>query len=395
MRLTRKPGNLPLRDANRRTAAGCFGSATGLCRPEKLCETTLADKEQQGVSIEINLGASDPNSWIASLTYRSEAADPPSPYVLDALLRSARARNHSAGITGMMVYDKGRFLQTLEGPPDALERVWSSILRDPRHRNIKVMSQQIVPARLFSEWDMQLFSRRETRQRSIPSARGPEQLTAQVPQLVRYVLAGDTSKLDAIVNEVIAAGWLSEMVVKHLIEPAARRLGDAFIADDCSEVDLTVGLGVLQVASHAIHRHPSATGGIPSSPYCIVVVPAPGEPHLLGPSLLGELLINAGWAVEIAFPETDEALARLLVEQQPDAIDIALSDALPRQHALDTLRRTIASCRTADLKSPVIVSVGGRAFAEFGATGASVGADHARSSAAGAIASLTKLVQHS
>lgn len=348
------------------------------------------------MSIETNPDASDPGSWIASLTYRSEAAEVPSASSLEALLRSARSRNHRVGITGMLVYDKGRFLQTLEGPPDAVEHVWSSIRRDPRHRNVTVMSQQIVPARLFSAWDMQLFARREDRpQPPAPSSHGPEQLAARVADVVRFVLGGDNDKLNRLVDELVAAGWVSETLVKHLLEPAARRLGDAFIADDCTEVDLTIGLGMLQVAGHAIHRHPSATGDVRPGPYCIVVVPAPGEPHLLGPSLLGELFINAGWAVEIAFPETDAALARVLVEQQPDAVDIALSDALPRHDALAMLRRTIASCRTAALKSPVIVSVGGRAFAEFGATGSLVGADHARSSAAGAIASLTKLVRHS
>ena len=331
-------------------------------------------------------------SWIASLTYRSEAADPPASVELDALLQSARARNHSAGITGMLVYDKGRFLQTLEGPPEALEQIWSSIQLDPRHRNIEVLSRHIVPARLFSEWDMQLFARGHALHRqALPGGTGA--LAAQVADVVRLVLAGDSAALNRTIGDLVAAGWVSETLIKHLLEPAARRLGDALIADDCTEIELTIGLGMLQIAGHGIHDHPSTAGPGRPSPYCIVVVPAPGEPHLLGPSLLGDLFINAGWAVEIAFPETDAAVARLLVAQQPDVIDIALSDAMPRHHALERLRATIATCRTTTLKNPVIVSVGGRAFAEFGATDGSVGADHARLSAAGAIASLTRLVQ--
>ena len=348
------------------------------------------------MSIDFNLGTLDPDRCIASLTYWSEAAVPPSPSALGALLLSARARNHSAGVTGMLVYDKGRFLQTLEGPPAAVASIWSSIQRDRRHRSIQVLSQHIVPARLFSEWDMQLFARGGDRHcGSVPSGHGPDQLAARIPDVVRLVLTNDNTGLNRLVAELVATGWVSETLVKYLLEPAARRLGDAFIADECTEIDLTVGLGMLQVAGHTIHEHPSVRGPIPPSPYCIVVVPAPGEPHLLGPSLLGNLFINAGWAVEIAFPETDAALAQLLVAQQPDVIDIALSDALPRHHALARLRETINACRTTVLKNRVIVSVGGRAFAEFGASDGAVGADHARPSAAGAIADLTTLLLNS
>lgn len=55
---------------------------------------------------------------IASVTYRSEAIQPPSPGALVELLKSARLRNQAAGITGMLMYEDGRFFQTLEGPPD-------------------------------------------------------------------------------------------------------------------------------------------------------------------------------------------------------------------------------------------------------------------------------------
>lgn len=344
------------------------------------------------MSIEVNRGTPVTEGWIASLTYRSHASDAPSGAELEVLLASAQARNRSAGVTGMLLYDEGRFFQALEGPPAALAQIWTSIQRDPRHRGIEVLSQRIVPARLFSEWDMQLFAHGERRQRRVvPSRYGLHALTARAPEVVRLVLAGDGGGLNLLVRELVAAGWLSDALVQHLVEPAARQLGDAFIADECTEIDLTIGLGMLQIAGHAIHGHRTAT--VRPSPYCIAVVPAPGEPHMLAPSLLSELFINAGWAVEIAFPETAEVLAKLIVALQPDVVDIALSDAMPRQHALTLLRETISTCRSAAFAKPMIVSVGGRAFAEFGATAAMVDADHARISAAGALGSLTKLIQ--
>lgn len=41
-------------------------------------------------------------------------------------------RDHSLGITGMLLYDGGRYQQTLEGPPAALDHIWSTIQHDPR-----------------------------------------------------------------------------------------------------------------------------------------------------------------------------------------------------------------------------------------------------------------------
>jgi len=192
--------------------------------------------------------------------------------------------------------------------------------------------------------------------------------------------------------ELLVQGWVSDALIKHLLEPTARALGDAWLADDCSEIDLTIGLSMLQLAGHAVHSHTNAEA-IRKSRYSILLVTAPGEPHMLGPSLLSDVFNNAGWAVDIAFPDSDEALARQLRAQRPDALDIALSDALPRHHALATLRETIERARGALPHELMVLSVGGRLFAEAAATAVSVGADHVRTSAAGTSVSLARLIE--
>jgi methanogenic corrinoid protein MtbC1 len=185
---------------------------------------------------------------------------------------------------------------------------------------------------------------------------------------------------------------VGEALVKHLLEPAARVLGDAWLADDCSEIDLTIALSMLQLAGHAVHSRVTAEN-LRKSRYSILLVTAPGEPHLLGPSLLGDMFNNAGWTVDIAFPDSNESLTQQLRAQRPDAVDIALSDALPRRHALASLRETVEKCRAASPDELLVVSVGGRLFAEAAATALSVGADHARKSAAGTSVSLAKLIE--
>jgi hypothetical protein len=114
---------------------------------------------------------------------------------------------------------------------------------------------------------------------------------------------------------------------------------------------------------------------------------------MFGPTLLGDIFTDAGWIVDMAFPDSPEALAKQLRAQRPDAVDIALSDALPRHHALAALRETIEKSRAATADEMMVVSVGGRLFAEAAATALSVGADHARKTAAGTSLRLARLIE--
>lgn len=98
-----------------------------------------------------------PPIW--SLVYHSRASGPMSESDLSELQRTAAARNHAEGLTGLMIYDQGRFFQWLEGPEDSLEKVWISIQRDPRHGAIDVLGRHPAPLRCFGDWDMKLSTR--------------------------------------------------------------------------------------------------------------------------------------------------------------------------------------------------------------------------------------------
>ena len=345
------------------------------------------------MQVQADQGEAGGRGWIGSVTYRSEATIAPSPVDLERLVARSKARNRKLGITGMLLYDGGRYLQTLEGPPEALDQIWSSIQRDKRHAAIEVLSQHIVPARLFSGWDMQLYSRSEDRSRLAPApAVSLVPLTDHIPETARFAMKGDDRQLNGLIGDLVSQGWVSDALVTHLLEPTARALGDAWLADDCSELDLTIGLSMLQLAGHAIHAG-TAADTIRKRRYSILLATAPGEPHILGPTLLGDMFTDAGWIVDMVFPDSDEALAKQVREQHPDAVDIALSDALPRQHTLATLRETVEKTRLANSDEMMVVSVGGRLFAEAAATAQSVGADHARKTAAGTSVRLAALIE--
>lgn len=334
------------------------------------------------------------DNWIGCLTYQSTATKIPDATELQSLARQARARNRSVGVTGMLLFEEGRFLQTLEGPPEGLEAIWSSVARDQRHSEIEVLSKHMAPARLFTGWDMFLSSNVSR----IPDPVGgqfdlPPAVADHVRKAVQMSLDGDDIGLNALMAALAEQGWTSDAVLSLLIEPAARALGDAWLADDCTELDLTIAISMLQMAGHAV-RYETAPQGIRSSRYSILLATAPGEPHMLGTALLADQFTDAGWQVEMAFPiprkRCSTSSARKSPMRSTSACPMPCSASNP-----DRLRSAVEHSRLVPANHPTVVSVGGRLFAEAAATAASVGADHARMTVAGASIRMAELVRKS
>jgi hypothetical protein len=88
------------------------------------------------------------------VVYVSSATELFSQGELEELLKKARTNNHASGITGMLLYRDGNFMQLLEGPRDAVEATYRKIELDSRHRGIIRLLQREAPEREFSEWSM-------------------------------------------------------------------------------------------------------------------------------------------------------------------------------------------------------------------------------------------------
>lgn len=73
---------------------------------------------------------------------------------LTDILVKARARNAQATITGMLMYQRGLFLQVLEGPEAAVRSTFSRIADDPRHRSLHILGSSKVHERNFAAWSM-------------------------------------------------------------------------------------------------------------------------------------------------------------------------------------------------------------------------------------------------
>lgn len=73
---------------------------------------------------------------------------------LDRILEVSRRNNARDGISGALLYADGSFIQAIEGAPEAIDRLMARIDRDPRHRDLTVISRMPIDRRQFAEWSM-------------------------------------------------------------------------------------------------------------------------------------------------------------------------------------------------------------------------------------------------
>lgn len=88
------------------------------------------------------------------IMYFSAARDVFSPEKLDGLLAVSRRNNLRDGVTGLLMYHDGSFLQVLEAEAQVLDACYRRIERDPSHCGLLKILDSQVDGRLFGDWSM-------------------------------------------------------------------------------------------------------------------------------------------------------------------------------------------------------------------------------------------------
>lgn len=91
---------------------------------------------------------------LVRLLYVSRALDPNDNIATQSILDSARAHNMSNGITGILCYGGGIYLQAIEGGRQPVNELYGHIVRDPRHKDVVLLDYQEITERRFGGWTM-------------------------------------------------------------------------------------------------------------------------------------------------------------------------------------------------------------------------------------------------
>ena len=73
---------------------------------------------------------------------------------LSTLLDSCKRNNESHGITGLLVYSDGNFMQVLEGERAVVESTYQRICEDGRHHHVMRMIDEPIRERHFRNFAM-------------------------------------------------------------------------------------------------------------------------------------------------------------------------------------------------------------------------------------------------
>ena len=91
---------------------------------------------------------------LVRLLYVSRAVEPESAQAIDAILASARNHNLAQGITGILCYGGGIFLQAIEGGRGPVNVLYNQIVSDPRHKDVVLLHYEEISERHFGGWTM-------------------------------------------------------------------------------------------------------------------------------------------------------------------------------------------------------------------------------------------------
>lgn len=95
---------------------------------------------------------------LVRLLYASRAvaapAGRPDAETLQAILRQSQANNPKCGVTGLLCFSGGVFLQVLEGGRDCVNALYRRLCADARHTDVVLLSYEEICERRFGGWSM-------------------------------------------------------------------------------------------------------------------------------------------------------------------------------------------------------------------------------------------------
>jgi len=96
---------------------------------------------------------------LVRLFYVSVIAEAVTDVDVQVILGQSQMRNRRLDVTGMIAKSDGHFCQVLEGRPESVAAVMSSVDRSRHHEQVRVLLEEPIKKRQFANWAMGLVVR--------------------------------------------------------------------------------------------------------------------------------------------------------------------------------------------------------------------------------------------
>jgi MerR family transcriptional regulator, light-induced transcriptional regulator len=196
-------------------------------------------------------------------------------------------------------------------------------------------------------------------------------LVASAPAFAEKAQRGDVGALLDDITHFKSLGLSWQRICLDLIAPAARLLGDGWLADTLSFAQVSAGLSALLPAMRA------AVGELPAPEMRgnglrrILVLPTPNDRHVFGAQMLGEFFQSAGWDVDLMLPATRFDCIAAVSANLYDVVGVSLA----RTDLIPETRDLVAEIRSNSRNPQIMVMVGGPAISAGAGACEDVGAD--------------------
>jgi len=193
----------------------------------------------------------------------------------------------------------------------------------------------------------------------------------EVDAFVQYVLDDDVAAFDGMIHRMRERGMSIDILYLGLLAPAARLLGEMWESDRLMFSDVTVAVGQLQRIMRGLSPAFGDEVSHPSDGRRILLMPAPGEQHTFGLTIVADFFRRAGWQVIGGVGDSSLDPVALVRVEWFDVLGISCGG----QARLDWLKTGITAVRQASRNKAIGVMVGGPIFSESPGLAAEVGAD--------------------
>lgn len=206
-----------------------------------------------------------------------------------------------------------------------------------------------------------------------PAARSGEALPGEreVRAYTKLVLDGADAQAASMLDALRARGCPVETIFLHLLQPAARLLGELWCDDRIDFAQCTLAVGRMQRVMRELSQAFAAECEPAARAHRALFVQASGEQHGFGLSMLAEFFRRAGWDVVGAVGAAAGEAAERVRREWIDVVGFSVGSEVQ----LDRLRSAIAGVRAASQNPRVVVMLGGPLFVERPELLAACGAD--------------------